>query len=233
MTIGNLYRAYLCALILPVIVSGFAAERKPWDAIRFVQQSIKFVTVPFVSGNTSSRNVKKGDVLWKVEDNLRNSFTMAPLDDVVMGGASSSTFESKTGIWSGSVTDANNGGFIGIRSTPAFQWNIQSCRGLEWKIKSYQPSLTRVKFVLRDSTEFNGITWTTSVNVQPGMNSVRMLFDKQVPALFAKTIPDQTFRKENVCAVQVAYSKFEYDGKLNPKFELGDVRLQLLELRAI
>jgi len=212
---------------------GLAAERRPWEVLRFVQQSSKFVTLPFLGGRAKEKRVGPGDELWTAGDRS-NSFTMAPLDDVVMGGASASTFDSNTGTWSGSVTDANNGGFIGIRSTPGFLWDCSACKGLEWKVKlgGEGSGVKRVKFVLRDSTEFNGITWTTSVDLKPGMNTVKIPFDKQVPALFARTVPNQTFRKDNIVAVQVSYSKFEYDGDMNPKFSLGDVKLQLLELRA-
>jgi hypothetical protein len=45
-------------------------------------------------------------------------------------------------------------------------------------------------------------------------------------------VPDQTFRKDNVVGVQLAYSKFEYDGDLNPNFCLGAVDLEILEMRA-
>jgi hypothetical protein len=48
----------------------------------------------------------------------------ASSDDVVMGGTSSSTFDSNTGIWTGTVTTVDSyGGFIGIRSVPGFLWN--------------------------------------------------------------------------------------------------------------
>jgi Complex I intermediate-associated protein 30 (CIA30) len=227
----------LCFLLSRAsVVVGLASERRPWDAIRFVQQSSKFVPLPFVSRNLGTVDVAIGDVLYIPEGIVStvSPFTMAPLDDVVMGGASSSTFESKTGTWTGTVTDANNGGFIGIRSTPPFCWNMKRCNGLEWTIKLYGTTKTkRFKFVLRDTNEFNGITWTTSVSVKPGTNKVRIMFNKQIPALFAQTISDKTFRKTNVCAVQVAYSKFEYNGALNSEFELGEIRLQLLSLRAI
>jgi len=231
------------ALLWPVVgailtfeitpTSGFAAERRPWEALRFLQQSSKFVSLPFLGGTAEEKSVRAGETLWTAGD-ASNSFTMAPLDDVVMGGASASTFDSNTGTWSGTVTDANNGGFIGIRSTPGFQWDCTSCKGLEWKLKlgGEAKGVKRFKFVLRDSSEFNGITWTTSVDLKPGMNTVKMPFDKQVPALFARTVPDQTFQKDNVVAVQVSFSKFEYDGDMNPKFSLGDIKLQLLELRA-
>ena len=221
---------------------GLAAERRPWEVLRFVQQSSKFVSLPFLGGTAQEKKVRPGDKLWSAAGDLDNSFTMAPLDDVVMGGASASSFDRNTGTWSGSVTDANNGGFIGIRSTPGFQWDCSACQGLEWKLKLVGAGegasgggggIKRFKFVLRDTTDFNGITWSSSVDVKPGREStVKIPFDKLIPARFARIIPDETFRKDNVVGVQLAFSKFEYDGDLNPNFSLGDVKVQLLELRA-
>jgi hypothetical protein len=243
-----------------------ANERRPWEVLRFLQQSSKFVSLPFVGRRSASREmlVAPGQVLWRAGD-ASNVFTMAPLgtcvrlhtansclicegilphilcpleyplsDDVVMGGASASTFDRNSGTWAGTVTDANNGGFIGIRNTPSVDWNLRDCKGLEWKVKLIAPSqgVQRFKFVLRDSTDFNGITWTTSVDLQPGLNTVKIDFTKQVPALYARTVSGKSFDRTSIAGVQLSYSKFEYDGVMNPTFALGDVRLQLLELRA-
>jgi hypothetical protein len=207
-------------------------DRKPWEVLRFLQQSSKFVTLPFLApGDKQLKVLQPGAVLWKASER-KNDFSFSPLDDVVMGGASSSTFDSNTGIWRGTVTDANNGGFIGIRSTPGFLWNMNSCKGLEYKLKTSSSKTKTYKFVSRDSTEFNGITWATSVDVKPGLSTVKVPFAKQVPTLFAKIIPDETFRKDNVVGLQIAFSKFAFDGGLNTKFSLGDVNLQILEIRA-
>jgi hypothetical protein len=65
-----------------------------------------------------------------------------------------------------------------------------------------------------------------------GVTTIKIPFDKQVPTIFARTVPDQTFEKSNVVGVQLTYSKFEYDGDLNPNFSLGDMDLQLLEMSA-
>lgn len=239
---ASLFRLLLVLLISMTASAALAttessSKRQAWDGFRFLQQSSKFVTVPLLGARGVEKQVRPGDVLWQAAKESKNDFTMAPLDDVVMGGASSSTFDASTGTWAGRVTDANNGGFIGIRSTPKFRFNMETCKGLEWKVKSTASTTTmqRYKFVVRDSEEFNGITWTTCVNVKPGnaIRTARILFDRQVPALFAKTVPNQTFQKSNVVGVQVAYSKFEYDGELNPRFAVGDVKLQLLELKAI
>jgi hypothetical protein len=149
-----------------------------------------------------------------------------------MGGASASSFNEITGTWSGSVTEANNGGFVGIRTSPGDTWNLQNCKGVEWKVKLVSPSKSknRFKFVLRDSSEFNGITWTTSVDLKPGLNNVKINFANQIPALFAKTLSDKTFKKDSVASFQIVYSKYEYDAKLNPNFTAGYLELQVLEL---
>ena len=208
--------------------------RRPWDILRFAQQSSRFVTLPSpFSGSTSKRIVKPGDVLWKpdsssMSDNLFKTF--APLDDVVMGGASASQFNDATGKWTGTVTDANNGGFVGIRTTPNALLDMTACKGIELRLFSNKQQ--RLKVALRDSTSFNGIVWSTSVDMSNG-KAIRVPFDKQVPTLFARI--DNTadpFQKDNVTAMQLVYSKFEYDGALNPKFFAGPVDVQVEEIRA-
>jgi hypothetical protein len=225
-----------------------ASDRQPWDALRFVRQSSKFMPVPFSKKDV--RVVQPGDVLW-TPSSSQNTFTMAPLDDVVMGGVSSSSFDTDTGLWKGKVTDANNGGFIGIRSTPSFEWNMESCNGIQIKVKSSNndnsEKTRRFKVILRDSTDFNGVCWTTSVDIGGGINGVMKLFtpkessgvttlqipfQKQIPTIFARTVPNQTFSTNNVVGLQLTYSKFEYDGDLNPNFFLGDMDLQILEISA-
>lgn len=204
------------------------ANRVPWNGFRFLQQSSQFINpLPFLKPPQTVH--EPGSDLWSSSLGSFNSFTMAPLDDVVMGGASDSSFEK--GVWKGIVTDANNGGFIGLRSTPAFCYNLSSCNGLEWDLDVKGERSRRFKFVVRDSDSFNGITWTSCIDLQPGETTVRIPFDTLVPARFAKVIPDETFRKDNVVGVQITYSKFEFNGELNPKFELGAIQLELLDLR--
>jgi hypothetical protein len=220
-------------------------RRQPWNVFRFVQQSSKFVSV-LPQKKTSSKPIKPGDVVWEqapnTDRNAKNSvdFTFAPLDDVVMGGASSSTVTSWGG-WIGSVTDANNGGFVGIRSTPYFQYNLDQCRGLELTVRTRSKAKRRYKLGLRDSKEFNGIVWNASFLVNGSNRSgssattttVRIPFSKLVPTLFARTVPDApAFNRQNVVGIQFVYSKFEYDGNLNDTFQVGDVDLELVSIKA-
>lgn len=218
-------------------------EKVPWEFGRFVKQSSKFVTLPNPFQTTSpaaADKIRPGELLWTPASSI---FSFGPLDDVIMGGASSSSFDQETGVWKGTVTDANSGGFIGMRSFPSVQWNMEGCNGIEMKIKGGQGK--RFKFVLRDSTEFNGVCWTSSIDVgepsfmdffkgkeEEGVSTVRIPFDKQVPTIRGETIPDVTFNEQSVVAVQVVLSKFEYDGELNPKFAVGDLELQIKEIKA-
>mmetsp|Transcript_5518 Transcript_5518/g.10640 ORF Transcript_5518/g.10640 Transcript_5518/m.10640 type:complete len:292 (-) Transcript_5518:58-933(-) len=230
--------------------SSSSKERKPWDIIRFVSQSSKFITppsLPFIGGSKEStrRKVGPGETLW-TPSSSQNFFNFAPLDDVVMGGASSSTVDNNTGTWKGIVTDANNGGFVGIRSTPFLEQpenkklvlDMTNCKGVELRLRKGDGC--RYKFVVRDSTEFNGICWASEFDVGVSSGSsisgkktttIRIPFDKQRPTLFGNVVNEKTFDDENVAGFQFAYSKFEYDGKLNEKFRLGDFVLQILEIR--
>jgi len=239
-----------------------SSERVPWDALRFVEQSSKFISrpkIPFLEKNPEPIPVLPGDVIWKAggssSNNNGNQFLFAPLDDVVMGGASSSEFDNETGIWGGTVTAANSGGFVGIRSTPfsVAPLDMSQCTGLVISLRSRGDGQEekRLKAVLRDSTDFNGVCWTScfdyrskgsewnilsgllnknNKNADNDMTAIKLPFSEQVPTIFARTVPDQTFDSKNVVGFQLVYSKFEYDDALNDKFALGDFSLQLTEM---
>ena len=207
------------------------------------------------------RTLFLGETLWSPSSPTVNFFKFAPLDDVVMGGASSSTIDNNTGMWTGTVTDANNGGFVGIRSIP-FQndlsFDLSDCEGIELRLRLGEGR--RFKFVVRDSKEFNGICWTTAFDVlenggggglagiaylfngkgegvgrKDGGNIkstvIRIPFGTQIPTIFANTVSGKTFDVRNVVGFQLAYSKFEFDGQLNKSFSRGNFALQILELR--
>mmetsp|Transcript_22923 Transcript_22923/g.49592 ORF Transcript_22923/g.49592 Transcript_22923/m.49592 type:complete len:265 (+) Transcript_22923:153-947(+) len=212
-------------------------ERKPWDIFRFVSQSSKFVTppsLPFIGGGKkgTKRKIGPGETLW-TPSSSQNFFNFAPLDDVVMGGASSSTIDNNTGIWTGTVTDANNGGFVGIRSTPfknGVSLDVRNCAGVELRLR--KGGGQRFKFVVRDSTEFNGICWSTEFDaVEKKGGVIRIPFAKQVPTIFGKTVSGKQFDDQNLAGFQLTYSKFAFDGQLNKNFQLGDFALQILELK--
>lgn len=173
-----------------------------------------------------------GEILW-TPSSSSNFFNFSPLDDVVMGGASSSTIDNNTGIWTGTVTDANNGGFVGVRSTPFkndMSLDMSECTGVTIKLR--KGNGLRFKIVVRDSTEFNGVCWTTEFDTVERGTEIRIPFAQQIPTIFANTVEGKVLEDTNIVGFQFALSKFQYDGKLNQKFKLGDFALQILELKS-
>lgn len=193
-------------------------KKEKWDPLRFVSQSSKFITLPsIIPKKRTPKVIKPGDVIWKKGNSI---CTWSPLDDVVMGGVSSSTFEN--GIWSGEVSDGNSGGFIGLRTTPLLQpLDMSQCQGVEFKIKGGKNKI--FKAVIRDSTDFNGVCWTSTFGDGLRLSdelSAKIYFNKLIPTIFARTVPDQTLNSSNVVGFQLVFSKFLFDGELNPKFQL-------------
>ena len=241
-------------------------KREKWDLGRFISQSSKFVSLPKppLPGFNTPITVAPGDTLWssatatasenkKQKQKQKPLFGFAPLDDVVMGGVSSSSFQN--GIWSGTVSDSNSGGFIGIRSTPfSNSLNMQSCQGIELTVKGGEGKV--FKAVVRDSTDFNGICWTAAFGGTKNKNklkgigglqlgsifgadvdvnterTVRIPFEDLTPTIFARTVPNQSLNKRTIEGFQIAFSKFLFDGELNEAFELGDFELELVQVKA-
>lgn len=120
---------------------------------------------------------------------------------------------------------------MGIRSTPfqsGLSLDMSGCKGVELRLR--RGGGQRFKFIVRDSTDFNGVCWTTEFDAKGTV--IRIPFSKQIPTVFAKTVTGKSFDDKSVVGFQVTYSKFEYDGKLNQNFQLGDFALQLLELKS-
>ncbi|CAB9507300.1 Complex I intermediate-associated protein 30 domain containing protein [Seminavis robusta] len=212
-------------------------RRQPWDVLRFVRQSSKFVNLPFTPSKSTSDTIQPGQVIWAPSSKL--FFEWAPLDDVVMGGVSSSKVDNRSGLWKGTVTDANNGGFVGMRSTPpSVKLDLSKCQGLEWTFQTTNNMPQRLKVVLRDSNDFNGIAWTACINVPASKNkqkqvTVKVPLKNLVPSIFAKIVPDaKDFDKSSITALQLVFSKFEFEGELNPKFKVGDFDVQVLQVKA-
>lgn len=172
-----------------------------------------------------------GDVIWEPGSSSNNFFKFSPLDDVVMGGASKSFIDNETGIWRGTVTTANNGGFVGIRSTPfdhqPTSLDMTRCTGLTIKVKNGKTAkMDRFKAVVRDSTALNGVSWTTSFDTSSTTPcTVKIPFGKQRPSIFARTVPNVVFKKGNVVGFQFTYSKVRADNEqhLNGTFVCCDV----------
>lgn len=208
-------------------VAASLAMAQPWDLQRFAktafffnspEEVLKRIPVPF----RQAPSLGADGVLFSAS---RPLLEMGPLDDVVMGGVSESSFvvSPDGGVFSGVVRTENNGGFAGCRSkalSPALQLNEYT--GLKLRVRG-DDVLRRYKAIVRDSYDWNGIAWSMSFDV-PGreMTEVCLPFDGFVPTLFARTVPGGAkVNKGQINTVQITYSKFEYNSGLNPNFEAG------------
>ncbi len=160
------------------------------------------------------------------------SQTWGALDDVVMGGVSSSTlkFQGQAALFTGKVSTANSGGFASVR-TRNFEppMNLSDYTGLELRVKG---DGQRYKFLVRDSETWDSMAYAYSFDTTANeWITVRIPFTDMTPVLRAKTVPNAPPLNTNrICALQLMLSKFEYDGALNPRFTPGEFRLFLQEI---
>jgi len=216
-----------------------ADERTPWEWKRFLKQSSEFIelpSLPSLTGQTVPRVIQPGESF--------GDLPLFPLDDVVMGGASSSSFDNTRRKWAGEVTTLNSGGFVGIRSKSLDPpLDCSSAQGVQIRVRPVSTTALRYKVILRDSTDFNGICYAASFDVgtarglpsrllSGGVETVRVPFSELVPTIFARTVPEAQINLRNVVAVQFALSKFEYDGELSPLFTPGPFEIDIVDIAA-
>lgn len=208
--------------------------RRSWEIGRFIKTANfydglkpKFIRQIF-NPKKESVVVPPNSIIWSNTNS--NDISWGPLDDVVMGGVSQSKIkpgDTFTGKWDGLVTSENNGGFVGIR-TKLFNppKDISQCRGIVLRIKG---DGNRYKFIARDDDEWNGIAWSYSFDtIASKFMDIKIPISKLIPTKFARTVQNlQPFNAKSLNALQLSLSKFEYDGKLNPKFTEGYFQLQI------
>ncbi|KAL0352945.1 UNVERIFIED_CONTAM: hypothetical protein Sangu_0875800 [Sesamum angustifolium] len=163
------------------------------------------------------------------------------LDDVVMGGVSESTFlidpnggenGGPTGLFRGVVSTTNNGGFTSIRTRNfSIPEDLSAYDGLELRIKG---DGRRYKLIIRTSRDWDTVGYTTGFDtVKDQWQSVHLPFSSLRPIFRARTIPDAPpFNPSEIISLQLMFSKFEYDGKLNPTFVEGQFQLPISTIRA-
>jgi uncharacterized protein YbjT (DUF2867 family) len=162
------------------------------------------------------------------------------LDDVVMGGVSSSSLQidrtggeqgMPTGVFKGTVSIANNGGFASIRCKN-FEpvEDLSAYEGLELRVKG---DGHRFKLIVRTSTDWDAVGYTCGFNTTKGeWQTIRLPFSSFVPVFRARTVKDAApFNTANIASLQILYSKFESDGELNPKFEAGPFELPISSIK--
>lgn len=151
------------------------------------------------------------------------------LDDVVMGGVSQSSIrlEADGALFSGTVSTANSGGFVSVR-TRNFEppLDLSQAEGIELCVKG---DGDRYKLLLRSESGWDSLAYSYSFDTIPDTQMlIRVPFTKLIPVFRAKTVKDaRPFDSNRVYAFQLMLSKFEYDGALNPHFSPGSFQLQV------
>jgi len=151
------------------------------------------------------------------------------LDDVVMGGVSTSQLQllGQTGVFSGTVSTANSGGFASLRTrTLTPPGNLAAYEGICLRVIG---DGQRYKIFLRQDPGWDAVAYSASFDTVPGeWQTLQISFQDLIPVFRAKTLPQaKPFDPSRVCSVQIMLSRFEYDGILNPHFIPGNFHLKL------
>jgi uncharacterized protein YbjT (DUF2867 family) len=160
--------------------------------------------------------------------------TWGAVDDVVMGGVSSSQIQVSRdcAIFSGQVSTANNGGFASVRTrnfSPPL--NLAHYEGIEIRIKG---DGKRYKLITRCEGKWDGLSYCYSFDtLNNTLQTLRIPFQQCIPVFRAKTVPEVgKFDPTSVYSLQLMHSKFEYDGGLNPTFSPGFFCLEIETIKA-
>lgn len=151
------------------------------------------------------------------------------LDDVVMGGVSQSQLQWGEGqlLFTGQVSTANFGGFVSTRTR---NWqpplDLSGFAGLELRLRG---DGQRYKVLLRDQGGWDSPAYGYAFDTAPGEEqTVQIPFAEMVATFRARLVPSApALNTRQICSLQVMLSKFEADGRLNPRFRPGPFQLGL------
>jgi Complex I intermediate-associated protein 30 (CIA30) len=212
--------------------------KKPsWDFGRFLQTLDYFDAGPFYSwvqkmfmGHVPAPTPKpQAGVIFNFQDSTPLGPSWGALDDVVMGGVSTSSFQKapEGAIFSGDVSTANSGGFASVR-TRNFEppLNLVGSAGLTLQVKG---DGKRYKFLIRDGDGWDSVAYAGSFDTQQYLwETIHIPFAQFVPVFRAKTVKNGSLLNlGQIRSFQLMLSKFEYDGALNPHFDAGSFALMV------
>ena len=242
------------------IENSYKPSSSRWDICRFVRTLAYFGVIPFLSrlgwvqsllGSEVDPMVQNVHHLQNVLDQVQgrmifdfrqsNSQSSGSLqeiwgavDDVVMGGVSSSRLQVAAGsvVFTGTVSTSNSGGFASVRTRnfePPFDFSDYS--GIRLRVKG---DGNRYKFLLRDAIQWDGVAYAHSFDTVAGeWLTVDIPFVDMVPVFRARTMEEAPIiDAQSIRAFQFMLSKFEYDGGLNPSFDAGMFELYIESVAA-
>lgn len=244
-------RVVNCASVVVGPKEGDTKDRqKYYQGIKFYDPEIKGDT-PEAVEFAGARNLlsalrphlglREGKRLFYISDSgVPAGPAWGALDDVVMGGVSESSLQvdltggeggGATGVFRGTVSTGNGGGFASVRSKNFSPLeDLSAYEGLELRVRG---DGRRYKLIVRSTEAWDALGYTASFDTRAGQwQSVRLPFRDFVPVFRARTVRDAPpLDADRVASIQLMYSKFEYDGDLNPHFETGPFELPISSIR--
>ncbi|MED6216443.1 hypothetical protein PIB30_007787 [Stylosanthes scabra] len=211
-------------------IKGDSPEMVEYIGMRNLIKSVK-----------NNLGLRRGKLLFGFEGDNYRQLPWGALDDVVMGGVSESNFQidptggergGPTGIFKGVVSTANNGGFTSIRTKNFSEpEDLSAYDGLEFRLKG---DGRRYKIIVRTSSDWDTVGYTAGFDTVKGeWQTIQLPFSTLRPVFRARTVSDAPpFDPSNVMSLQLMFSKFEYDGKLNGTFVEGPFELPVSSIRA-
>jgi len=160
--------------------------------------------------------------LYRFED-AADAVDWQPVDDVVMGGVSSSELAlgpQQTGIFSGVLSLAHGGGFASVRTRPR-SVDLSAYEGLEIRVRG---DGKRYQLRLRTHPGFDGVAYQVAFDAEQGTwHTLRFPFDAFSPTFRGRTVPN---------APALDASQIHSFGFLIGDKQAGPFRLEIDWLRA-
>jgi len=259
----NVKQVVHCAAVTVVPKEGDTpAREKYYQGIKFYEPEIKGDTPEAVEfravqsileAASPSVGLKTGKLLLGYdaarEGALVGADAWAPLDDVVMGGASESCFvvsaQEKNldprddenepracGVFSGNVTTANSGGFASVR-TKNYDPKLDLSMYDGFSLHLFGNGL-RYKFIVRTEPGWDSVAYCLSFDtVADQWQTVKLPFRDFAPVFRANTVKNgPSMDAGSIFSMQLMLSKFEYDNQLNPSFRAGRFSVPIADIRS-
>lgn len=187
---------------------------------------------------------------------------LGALDDVVMGGVSRSSFSvvagagedmrhdgeapsssssssrGAAGVFRGTLTDANNGGFASVRSRncdPPLDLSASTCLAMRVRGDG-----RRYKLILRTDPGWDSLTYCASFDTKKSKDgdgqfeTIAIPWSRFKPVFRARTAAGAPpLDNSRIVSLQLMLSKFEYDGNLNPTHTPGGFDFELRVARIV
>ena len=195
------------------------------------------------TSNLSTASITEKDaVLIDFTSTTQPGIKLTPkvLNDTVMGGKSTSTFniEDEEGLFEGNVFTVNDGGFASVKFHPEnvdkFKEMLKDCVGVVVTVKNLEDKVQRFKVQLASMTKMRAFNYQSEVILPPKSEYTPVFLHISTfwPTMFGHILAHQG--KVDVTAIDTVgliVSKLKDDGKPNPDFNEGRFSLAVKNIK--